>query len=1151
MVLIIPNTGIANHILGGDVFYEHISGKKYKVKIRIFRDCNECSFGGFGGGSSNDTCADLESISIYNKNNGVLLSSISVTRESYKDITPVCNAITSSCGSNPGINYGIEEHWFYSIVDFTSFSGVCNFEIGVKMSSRSTDINENNEAQHYYNNAILNVCKVPNNNSAKINASPLQIVYLNELVKYNIEASDKDGDSMSYKLMKAKISIDKFIEYPSTMSDKKPLTVKPPGVIFDNKVGELSFTPFKLGESGVFVIEITEHRKINGVMQVVGVVRSDVQFYVANSPGNSPPGLLNDEMDFEICAGDEICIDFSATDVKTGQNYDTVNFTCFSEVKGFDFLINNLKNEPYKSSSFCWKTNSFDAKPTPYYFTLKLEDNGCPIRKTSYHTFSILVKENVSASTVIKNIGCGELKLDALTKAGGNYSSYWQVIDSNNKDIKFFYEKDTSWQSLKNGQYYLWFVNQNDDNGCNVGILDTVVIDNISDLSLNLGKDLVLCEQEAFKVIPEISGAKGEVSYNWHDKSSKENFSTTLDTAIRVELLITDENLCSESDAKLITPFDKLNVSIPDQEVCYTDESINLTELFKEKAQTMDYLFFAQGPDNISIDENEGDWLLNLSKYPAKEYEIFLSYKDLNECSFMDTFKVIVTDPPSTDYSEIRTLCSNERSILLDRETNNKLPGTWIFPFDRLLIDGLNNLDISTLKDNITHIVYFSTNIMGCKVDKSFRFSVQRIPDVSITNPILEKVCVSGDSLLCESNVSNGFWNGNGLRNGYFIPSLSTRENTTISYFYTDVATGCSNSDSIKIRIFKEPQFSFGKNKDSICEFGQLPLGYNAYNQNKIEIRSFPSLSLPISSNEIQLNHSAFSDVFDLKLIGRAESEVCESSLDTFNLKINALPKGDLIPDILVGCEPLNLQFDLQNSNYELEDLDTRLVGAGVSGNSLNVSDLKKGSYDYSLYASFAGCSDTFIYDGIKVNSTPVASFLVNPELIYADDPIVYYSNTSSCEDGFNSFWQFEGKVDSNAYREDIIIKYPRIPNLFNTSLTIKTPFGCEDNFSQYIQILPSRDLHIPTAFTPNGKGPERNERFNVVSTVSGNYKIIILNRWGEQIFTSGDIENSWDGTYNGKPCKPGAYAYKIRVDRSDGYRKEYNGTVILLRAGE
>ena len=1161
---LIPFVSMSNHILGGDIFYEHISNKKYKVLVRIYRDCKECTFNGNGGGSL-DTCADLQEIILYNKNDGTFLEKISLTRESFKDITPVCASVTSRCSGNQGSPYGIEEHWFSCEVDFSNYSNVCNFEISTKMSSRSTEIHENNQAQHYYNNSVIDLCKASNNNSVRFESKPLQIVYLNEPVRYNIEAIDTDGDSLSFALVKAKISFDKFIAYPTDRSETKPLDVKcsdvpctvnkdlavPTGIYFNESSGELVFTPNKLNESGVFVIEITEFRNVNGNMEIVGVTRSDVQFYVANSPGNIPPKLLNDNLTFSICAGDEICIDFNAVAHKTGLVYDTVNFSCFSSVDNFFFKVNPSNNPPYNSLSYCWKTSSFDARSEPYYFTLKLEDNGCPIRKTTYATFTVLVKEGVSAIPSIKNSGCGKLDLSAITKTGSNFSSYWQIQNSSLDDLKFFYEKDTFWQADSNSTYHIWYVNQNDDNGCNIGFLDTVVIDNISDITVDIGNDLEYCEGANYAIVPDVQGAMGSISYLWNNSVTHSSYTSTVYSTKKVKLIVTDENSCSAQDSITVSPFGKLNVSIPNQMVCFTEEYLDLNNLFLERGNVQDYTFYSNGIDNAAVESNNGDWVLSLFKFVApKTYEIFLDYTDLNGCHFTDTFEVKVTNKPETDFSDIRSICSNEKSVLLNRETNNLFDGTWSFNVNPSLLN-VDKLDVSSLNSGVNYVVNFYTSIEGCEINEDFNFMIQEAPMVSIVNPNFDEICISSDLVTLTSNVGGGVWNGNGVLGNKFDPSASTKPISEISYYYTDTMTGCSNSDTLLMNISKKPVFAFESNFKEICEGGNTEIEFFTEHQNRVEITSQPNVLVPTISNKIKLDHLTFSGINKLVVIGVSKNDVCPESRDTFVLDIIEYPTGELSPSIKVGCEPLNFDFRLINSNYSLTDLDILLEGQNVLINSLKINRLEKGQYDYNLIADYKGCTDTISYKGIIVNPSPIAYFDVNPKLIFADDPIVNYTDLTISDDSYNSNWSFEGKIDSGYYKDDIIIKYASTLTTYTTTLKTVTPSGCEDEHSEVIEILPSRELYIPTAFTPNGKGPSNNEKFTVVSTVSGDYNMVILNRWGEEVFRSNDIQNSWDGTYNNKPCKPGAYTYQIKVNRIDGFNKEYSGVVVLLRAGE
>lgn len=68
----------------------------------------------------------------------------------------------------------------------------------------------------------------------------------------------------------------------------------------------------------------------------------------------------------------------------------------------------------------------------------------------------------------------------------------------------------------------------------------------------------------------------------------------------------------------------------------------------------------------------------------------------------------------------------------------------------------------------------------------------------------------------------------------------------------------------------------------------------------------------------------------------------------------------------------------------------------------------------------------------------------------------------------------------------------------------------------------------IPNAFTPNGDGINDTWKITLGKTYS-DLSIIILNRWGEVIFQSGDPNHSWDGTYSGRLVQSGLYVFIIR----------------------
>ena len=68
--------------------------------------------------------------------------------------------------------------------------------------------------------------------------------------------------------------------------------------------------------------------------------------------------------------------------------------------------------------------------------------------------------------------------------------------------------------------------------------------------------------------------------------------------------------------------------------------------------------------------------------------------------------------------------------------------------------------------------------------------------------------------------------------------------------------------------------------------------------------------------------------------------------------------------------------------------------------------------------------------------------------------------------------------------------------------------------------------LFIPDAFTPNGDS--HNNVFAAKGTNIKDFQMLIFNRWGEQIFSSNNISEGWDGTYQNRLVQQDVYVWKI-----------------------
>ena len=90
--------------------------------------------------------------------------------------------------------------------------------------------------------------------------------------------------------------------------------------------------------------------------------------------------------------------------------------------------------------------------------------------------------------------------------------------------------------------------------------------------------------------------------------------------------------------------------------------------------------------------------------------------------------------------------------------------------------------------------------------------------------------------------------------------------------------------------------------------------------------------------------------------------------------------------------------------------------------------------------------------------------------------------------------------------------------------------------------------FYFPNSFTPSGDG--LNDVFKIETLAEfSDFKLLIFNSWGEQIFESNDKNKGWDGNFKGKKAPFGVYVYKFSgsiVDSNEQLNK--TGRVTLIR---
>jgi len=97
------------------------------------------------------------------------------------------------------------------------------------------------------------------------------------------------------------------------------------------------------------------------------------------------------------------------------------------------------------------------------------------------------------------------------------------------------------------------------------------------------------------------------------------------------------------------------------------------------------------------------------------------------------------------------------------------------------------------------------------------------------------------------------------------------------------------------------------------------------------------------------------------------------------------------------------------------------------------------------------------------------------------------------------------------------------------------------------IKVFDSTIIYVPNAFSPNND--RKNDMFHV--TVQGRLKafhISVYNRFGNMVYSSNDVNGSWEGTLKGMPAPTGIYVYVITGVSYNNKNIKQKGIITLLR---
>ncbi|HRN42041.1 MAG TPA: gliding motility-associated C-terminal domain-containing protein, partial [Vicingus sp.] len=189
---------------------------------------------------------------------------------------------------------------------------------------------------------------------------------------------------------------------------------------------------------------------------------------------------------------------------------------------------------------------------------------------------------------------------------------------------------------------------------------------------------------------------------------------------------------------------------------------------------------------------------------------------------------------------------------------------------------------------------------------------------------------------------------------------------------------------------------------------------------------------------------------------------------------------------------------------------------------------------------------DTTIVAMITVHDLPVADFTTNPNPTSMFEPEVQFTDQSQ---GLinQHFWDFAG-LDSNTFPNPIYSFPDTINGDYPVKLTVTDIYGCQDTITKTVKIIGEFGVFIPNAFTPDFDG--KNDVFGPkgFGVSPEGYKFQIFDRWGEKIFESDLLFDSWNGFYKGTRVQEGVYVWKLFFKDINGKKHQKIGHFQIIQ---
>ncbi|HRI00323.1 MAG TPA: PKD domain-containing protein [Saprospiraceae bacterium] len=511
-------------------------------------------------------------------------------------------------------------------------------------------------------------------------------------------------------------------------------------------------------------------------------------------------------------------------------------------------------------------------------------------------------------------------------------------------------------------------------------------------------------------------------------------------------------------------------------------------------------------------------------------YSVVFSATNQHGCTLNDTIKIIAVNPPVPDFN-IKYDCG---SLTVDVFSTNK--GAVRYDFgDGKGSANTPNASYTYEKSGEYTITMTVDSVCARSITKTITV-VELKEELDRELKLCEESCVNLNPVF-NTNYTYKWSPSVGLDdanspNPKACPTSTTTYTVTISDNRFPV---CSINLQITVNVNNKPVLGKDYNRSvdtTLCEESEITLYSNVSSGIKGTWCDQNGKDLGAGNIKLRITQSTYF-IFKIEKDGCLWKDTVNVTLYKLDVTLTGndrICKGDTA--MIIANSP-NL------ANYKFEWSPQGSIIGSNTGTKISVKPDVTTTYNV-IVDNNKGCKWVLNYT-VNVNDPSNGIFVkAEPEIIV---PGVKSQLTTVNIPGYKYQWSpTDGLSDPNIYN-------PTAMPTKTTTYTVKVTdeIGCMATATVTVTVTTCEStVFIPNAFSPNGDN--KNDVLRVHGPFINSMELVIVNRWGQEMFRTKDQNNPWDGSYQGTMLGPDVFGYCIEYVCPDNSKHAKKGNVSILK---